>query len=275
TLFTNCVRLNLGRIEVLSIRPKGLIEVTADAESLPNFPLELAVEVHKPNGNEPSDGVFKTVPGSAACFFFEKQTELVLPQLYGSHAKLLEKAAQTSRNPMTEKAHSSGVIEYLKDYLGQPLPQPMYFNSSKGTNIQMQFELSQTDEAEELPDIEQEIISAIEGRKNFITHLRRERNSRIIKAKKNQVLNETGRLDCEACSFDFEKKYGELGENFAEAHHRALLSAVETEIETTLDDLSILCSNCHRMIHKTEPMESIAEFRERLARLNMNEARND
>ncbi len=271
TLFANCVRLNLGRIEVLSIRQDGLIEVTADSESLPDFPPELNVEVHKPTGNEPSDGVFKTVPGSAACFFFEEQTLLVLPQLYESHTKLLGKAAQTSRHTMTEKAHSPGVIEYLKDYLNQPLPQPAYFNSSQENNAKIQFELSQVDETEQLPDIEQEIFSATEGRKKFVTHLRRERDPRIIKAKKDQVLNETGKLACEACGFDFKQVYGE---DFAEAHHRALLSAVETETETTLNDLAILCANCHRMIHRTEPMETVEQFRERLARLQ-NEARND
>jgi predicted HNH restriction endonuclease len=34
-----------------------------------------------------------------------------------------------------------------------------------------------------------------------------------------------------------------------------------------LDDLAIVCSNCHRMIHRTRPMMSVEEFRELLRRL--------
>jgi len=123
----------------------------------------------------------------------------------------------------------------------------------------------------QLPDIESDAISAIEGRKKFVTHLQRERKPWLVEAKKTKVLNETGRLACEACGFDFRKVYGE---DFAEAHHRAPLSAVETDTETTLDDLAVLCANCHRMIHRTKPMESIEQFRKRLARFQ-NGARND
>lgn len=118
--------------------------------------------------------------------------------------------------------------------------------------------------SEPLPDVEQGLISVVEGRKKFVAHLRRERKPKIVNAKKKKVLKETGRLKCEVCSFDFREKYGKLGEEFSEVHHKIPLLTVEAEVETTLDDLAILCSNCHRMIHKTEPMESITQFRERL-----------
>jgi hypothetical protein len=117
---------------------------------------------------------------------------------------------------------------------------------------------------EPLPDVEQMLISGLEGSKKFVAHLRRERKPGIVEAKKKQVLKDTGRLKCEVCGFDFREKYGKLGEAFSEAHHKTPLSAVKTEVETTLDDLAILCSNCHRMIHRTNPMESIAQFRKRL-----------
>ncbi len=115
-----------------------------------------------------------------------------------------------------------------------------------------------------LPEFEQSLLSISEGRKKFVTHLRRERKLEIIRAKKEQVLKEVGRLKCEVCGFDFKEKYGKLGEGFSEAHHKMPLSAVEAETETSLDDLAILCSNCHRMIHKTNPMESVEQFRRQL-----------
>lgn len=261
TLFTNCVRLNLGRIEVLSIRQEGIIEVTADTKSLPDFPPELDVEVHKPNDNDSFEGVFKTVPDSAACFFVDEQAKEVLPRLYESHSKILWKAAQTSRHTMTKNAHSPSVIEYLEEHLNQSLPQPAYFSFQQEITDQKQVDW-EVDEVESLPDIEQELLSATEGRKNFRIHLNRERKPWIVAAKKAQVLRETGKLACEVCSFDFRMVYGE---DFAEAHHRAPLSEVETETETTPDDLAVLCANCHRMIHRTKPMETVEQFKERIA----------
>lgn len=254
SLFPDFIRMNVGRIEVLYIGP-DIIRINLDSETLPHFSPELEVEIRN------SD--FKHVPNATECTFPAEQAESLLPQVQESQAKLLQKAARTYFQQSRKDAHSTGVIEYLKDYLNQPLPQPAYIFSSPETNAQMLAMSSQDDEAEELPDIEQERPSAIEGHKEFVNHLRRERKPWIIKAKKNQVLNETGKLACEACGFDFKQVYGEF---FAEAHHRALLAAVETEIETTLDDLSILCSNCHRMIHRTKPMETVEQFRERVTR---------
>ncbi len=57
---------------------------------------------------------------------------------------------------------------------------------------------------------------------------------------------------CMVCGFDFEEKYGELGKDFVEVHHVKPLSSVkETKIDPRTD-LVCLCSNCHRMIHRTK-----------------------
>jgi predicted HNH restriction endonuclease len=50
-------------------------------------------------------------------------------------------------------------------------------------------------------------------------HQRKERNRRATDHKKRQVLQETSRLACEACGFDFAAIYGDLGSGFAECHH--------------------------------------------------------
>lgn len=112
------------------------------------------------------------------------------------------------------------------------------------------------------PDIDAADISGVEGRRVWTTHLRRERDQRIVEAKKRQVLNETGKLECEVCGFDFEKVYGTVGRGFCETHHIKPLSENVEETETKLEDLAILCSNCHRMIHKTRPIKSVKEFKE-------------
>jgi 5-methylcytosine-specific restriction protein A len=116
------------------------------------------------------------------------------------------------------------------------------------------------------PDIDAVSLSGVEGRRVWATHLRRERDPRVIDAKKRQTINETGKLECEVCSFDFEKAYGNIGRSFCETHHIKPLSANVEETETKLEDLAVLCSNCHRMIHRTRPIKSVTEFKAWLRR---------
>jgi 5-methylcytosine-specific restriction protein A len=97
-----------------------------------------------------------------------------------------------------------------------------------------------------------------EGRILTATHRRRER--RATEKKKAAVLCATGRLACEVCSFDFEKTYGERGRGFAECHHTLPLSTGVRQ--TRLSDLAIVCSNCHRMIHRRSPLLSLDELRQ-------------
>jgi 5-methylcytosine-specific restriction protein A len=57
------------------------------------------------------------------------------------------------------------------------------------------------------------------------------------------------------CGFDFAGVYGPRGSNFCEVHHLKPLSDVHSEVETRLQDLAIVCSNCHRMLHR-EPWQT-------------------
>ena len=58
-------------------------------------------------------------------------------------------------------------------------------------------------------------------------------------------------LTCEACGFNFEEFYGARGKGYAEVHHKVPLSETRSERRTDpVSDLTILCSNCHRMIHR-------------------------
>lgn len=111
----------------------------------------------------------------------------------------------------------------------------------------------------DLPDIDL-AISATEGMTRLVSHLRRERNRALIDAKKLATLTAKGKLACEACGFDFAVVYGDIGEKFCEVHHLVPLSASSEAVTTTADDLAVLCSNCHRMIHRTTPMLTVAEL---------------
>lgn len=89
-------------------------------------------------------------------------------------------------------------------------------------------------------------------------HKRIERNRRLAaKVKKMQGYT------CKACGFNFEKAYGHLGESFIEAHHLTPLAELEGSVVflNPKSDFSVLCSNCHRMIHRSEFVNKVEEFR--------------
>lgn len=89
-----------------------------------------------------------------------------------------------------------------------------------------------------------------EGKESVALRKHRERERRLREAKIDQFMAEhNGRLYCEVdgCGFDFYDKYGII---FAEVHHTTPVSHYQSEGDITkLEDLKIVCSNCHRMIH--------------------------
>ncbi|MGN2612511.1 HNH endonuclease [Aliivibrio fischeri] len=103
--------------------------------------------------------------------------------------------------------------------------------------------------------------SVYEGRPIYRLHKSRERDNGLTLIKKEQVLKDTGQLACEVCNTDFQKTYGDHGFGFAECHHKNPLSLRDKNKETKLDELAILCSNCHRMIHRKKPWLNIDELK--------------
>jgi len=110
---------------------------------------------------------------------------------------------------------------------------------------------------------EEDEEGAVEGRIVFRQHRARERDLSFTRRKKAAVKTRTGRLACEVCKLDFHERYGELGEGFIECHHTLPLAAV-AERKTRISELALVCSNCHRMIHRSQPMLSIEQLRERV-----------
>jgi 5-methylcytosine-specific restriction protein A len=102
---------------------------------------------------------------------------------------------------------------------------------------------------------------AIEGEVLLRLHRVLERDSAIVRRKKSRILAEKGRLDCEQCRFNFEETYGELGRGFIECHHTLPLSQINHEHVTTLNDLMLVCSNCHRMFHRGRPFVLLTSTR--------------
>lgn len=91
-----------------------------------------------------------------------------------------------------------------------------------------------------------------EGRRRLVSHSKIEkvRNPALVRQAKKIFKITNGRLFCEVCGFDFEDVYGVKGKNFIEAHHNRPISEIKSRITLTIDDLTMVCSNCHRMLHK-------------------------
>ncbi len=109
-----------------------------------------------------------------------------------------------------------------------------YFNSIVMTD-------SLTSEVEETaPD-----LSVSEGKQRLITHLARERNRDVINRKKRYAI-QNNTFYCEVCGFSFIESFGV---EFIECHHIIPISE-SGERETSIEDLALVCPNCHRMLHR-------------------------
>lgn len=103
----------------------------------------------------------------------------------------------------------------------------------------------------------------LEERKKYRIH-------RVIEGRvnTNKVKKHHG-YKCQACNFDFEEKYGELGKNYIEAHHLIPYSELKEGDVRSLNietDFAVLCANCHRMIHRLKNVSDILTLKNRLKR---------
>ncbi len=103
-----------------------------------------------------------------------------------------------------------------------------------------------------------------EGTEAYRLHLARERDPSLARRAKERELSRYGNLRCGVCGFDFFAFYGNLGEGFIEAHHVKPISRLDGTSLTSIADLALVCSNCHRMLHRSNPLLSPIQLREKL-----------
>ena len=108
------------------------------------------------------------------------------------------------------------------------------------------------------------ISSAREGEvQEYLARSRyRERTLRDAKITQSIAGSSDRKLRCEVpgCGFCFEDVYGDLGKNYSHVHHLEALALAPGEVSTTLDDLAVVCANCHAMIHRggeCRPLEGL------------------
>ena len=138
-----------------------------------------------------------------------------------------------------DRAHLSEVARAIRDN----------FHGEKTGNVAER--LTEEPDEDEFP----------EGKVLYRTHRARERNRRLIQSAKRSALNVSGNLACQACGFVFKDKYGVLGDGYIECHHVLPVSALKPNTKTKVADIALLCSNCHRMVHRRRPWLSMVQLR--------------
>jgi 5-methylcytosine-specific restriction protein A len=103
--------------------------------------------------------------------------------------------------------------------------------------------------SEQPDEVDEDGISAPEGRLLTRWAISRERNPKLRRKKIEQVRKQGLPIQCEVCDFHFGRAYGPLGEGYIEVHHTLPLH-ISGPRETKLKDLALVCSNCHRMCHR-------------------------
>ena len=102
-----------------------------------------------------------------------------------------------------------------------------------------------------------------EGRQVVRTMKQRQRNKRLVQdAKARFKQQHGGHLHCEVCGFDFSATYGV---EYIEAHHEREMSSYTDDDSTTVDEMRMLCANCHRIAHTRTPPLTIDELKARIA----------
>lgn len=102
---------------------------------------------------------------------------------------------------------------------------------------------------------------ALEGETYKTEATFRKRNRALIQAKK---ASSDGR--CEVCGFGFEERYGSIDRDCLVAHHISPIAGRSGASKTSLDDIALLCPNCHAVVHTEDPPISLEDLRKRLRR---------
>lgn len=153
-----------------------------------------------------------------------------------------------------EKKHSNGKMRLIKsgaNTYNVELVQPKFKSIAEAVND------GQGNDESEL-----EVVAPHLEKKTHSLHRRVDRNSKLIKDVKRHK-----EARCEACGMSFTDVYGSIGEGFIEAHHLIPLSKLEANMLKEYDpikDFAVLCSNCHRMIHKMENPADVESLRKLL-----------
>lgn len=234
------LRLNVGWVEVMVIPSEGRPFALVDA-GLASRPLRRLDDLATFSG----EGQYRNAPDAGRASSAPEQFSTIYGPLLDAHREAIQTAGRPVRRYVWERSHSEAAMAYLRQFLKMDLPSPEYVDGTSG-------------EAER---VAAQITEAREGRERLKVHRHRERDKRLVAEAKRLAAEAPEGLACRVCGFDFARAYGVLGEGFCEVHHTVPLSNYDDEGQTTrVEDLAVVCANCHRMLHHSA-QPSVAKVR--------------
>lgn len=239
TLDPDSIRLNVGPVRLLVLETDRIWFCARIAGRL-----ELPSGVHDCSGRSPVVYPESVNVPSRQYEVAPQELEKVTGALRAAALSYVDEAA-SRRNGVSlwAKAHSPGMLSFLESYLARRLPQP-----ARGRG-----------------DIDDDFpIDAVEGVRTIGLRSHRTRETRLRHAKLREARSRSpdGRLRCEVpgCGFDFEDTYGPIGIGYAQVHHRRPLADASKPVTTRLEDLVVICANCHAMVHRFGECRSLDDL---------------
>jgi 5-methylcytosine-specific restriction enzyme A len=165
------------------------------------------------------------------------------PALLPAHEEAIRVAARSPRRADTTKDHSPGLVVFVSQELGEPLPQPEYLEVLKNA-----------------APIPEEIPSDEEFREGAAVQVLVNRYESDPAAR--QVCIKHYGTTCIACGVSLAQLYGPEAEGLIHVHHLTPLANLGAQsIVDPVRDLRPVCPNCHAVIHLTDPPRAIEAVR--------------
>jgi hypothetical protein len=142
-------------------------------------------------------------------------------------------------------------LRELTDDSAKLLEEAWYADEYTPQTIQDYLELTEDD------------IAYAEGKLVVRSVRQRQRNRTLVSDARTHFKQRQGHLCCEVCGFDFVAVYGI---EYIEAHHKQQMASLDEERLSTVDDLVMLCANCHRIAHQRTPPYTVAELKAMIQR---------
>jgi hypothetical protein len=108
-------------------------------------------------------------------------------------------------------------------------------------------------------DLQELHLTALEGDCHRAEAMFRSRNRKLIAEKKRLSQGK-----CTVCEFDFNATYQGLKRDLLVAHHAKPIGKRTKATRTMLEDIDVLCPNCHAAVHPQDPPLSAGQLRQRL-----------
>ena len=246
TLRPDAVRLNVGQVAMLTVRPD-------DADIYFRKPASFrlppgAEQLYKDRRSVYSERAVPSAVGMVRVPLSGLRS-LSAGFLTAHHAAISSAAEAKRRSPW--KSHfAESTLRALEEAVGTPLPRPDYLRNGSETVAEA--------------DIGEEAIGVgtfPDGAARIIRVNAYERNPEV-----RRICLERHGTRCIACEMTFAEKYGPDAAGFIHVHHLRQLSSVGPGHRVDpVADLRPVCPNCHAAIHLRTPPYSIEEVRQMLS----------